>query len=125
MNEPEREQDGSTGSGYLVHSASSGRWVKVVAYLEGATQPVEGQILCHSAETARRIAALLLDEKPIPMPSSEVGRPAHRLATMYDLDFYVVDEQLVQFGDGFVAARLATPEEVALWRALERANLPR
>jgi hypothetical protein len=49
--------------GHLIHNAtSSGRWVKIVAYIEGTQDPrymVESNMVCRSSEQAREICRVL------------------------------------------------------------------
>lgn len=60
-------------TGSLVHSAkSSGRWVRVVAYLEGGDggMPIEREILCRTAAQAAEVARVL-SQSPAEPPEQE------------------------------------------------------
>jgi hypothetical protein len=55
MTETDRSREG-----HLIHEASSsGRDVRVVAYLEGLKRPVESRIICRTAEQATELARVL------------------------------------------------------------------
>jgi hypothetical protein len=56
------DEDKSRNGGLIHEASSSGRWVKVVTYLEGVKDPkfiVEGSLVCRSSEQAAELARVL------------------------------------------------------------------
>lgn len=62
-NDPEYPNDRSR-HGQLVHEVTSeGRYVYIVAYLEGGDRPIKSQILCRTSEQAAEIARVLSEAR--------------------------------------------------------------